>query len=117
VFGPGVNLGGRLETMAKQLRASIPVDDATAQCVSRLMSPGAARLRRPAKTRPVRMDEPLWASELLLGTKPTEHISAQQIEMFKRAEEIVAGSWPSDLEILLSFRARDRVREIAISYL
>jgi hypothetical protein len=54
---------------------------------------------------------------LIFGTKPTEHISAQQIEMFKRAEEIVAGSWPSDLEILLSFRARDRVRELAISYL
>jgi adenylate cyclase len=123
VFGPAVNLGGRLETMTKQLRASILVDEATAECVRRMMSPSEARLRRLAKIRPAGMDDALWVSELLPGTnqpasKPNEHISTQQIEMFERAaDEIVAGNWSSALEILYKLPAEDRVREFAIAYL
>ncbi|MEX2176062.1 MAG: adenylate/guanylate cyclase domain-containing protein [Pirellulaceae bacterium] len=65
VFGPVVNLASRLETMTKQLRASILVDPPTAAVLRACVPASIARVRRLAKVRPVGFSAPLEVSELL----------------------------------------------------
>lgn len=122
VFGPAVNLGGRLEAMTKQLRASIVVDEATADCVRKLLPPTEARTRRLAKIRPAGMEDALWVSELLPGTdgegKLGPRINSEQIAQFESAADaVVAGNWSQALEILYKLPADDRAREFLIAFL
>jgi adenylate cyclase len=65
VFGPVVNLASRLETMTKQLRASILIDPPTAAVLRACVPTSVARVRRLAKVRPVGLSAPLEVSELL----------------------------------------------------
>jgi adenylate cyclase len=65
VFGPVVNLASRLETMTKQLRASILIDPPTAAVLRACVPTTIARVRRLAKVRPVGLAAPLEVSELL----------------------------------------------------
>lgn len=123
VFGPAVNLGSRLEAMTKNLRASILVDEATAECIGRMVPASEARTRRLAKVRPAGMEDSLWVSELLpgsdhAGSANTAFVSAEQIGLFESAADaVVAGNWSQALEILYRLPAEDRVREFLMAFL
>ncbi|MCE9605159.1 MAG: FHA domain-containing protein [Planctomycetia bacterium] len=118
VFGPAVNLGGRLETMTKHLRANILIDEATADYVRRTMPPEEARVRRVAKVRPAGMDDPLWIAELLPAANQEGAVSNEQIGLFESAADaVVEGNWSDALKILYELPTHDRVREFLIAYL
>src|SRR6185295_5076579 len=53
VFGPAVNLASRLETMTRQLRASILIDPPTAAVIRATIPREICRVRRLAKVLPV----------------------------------------------------------------
>ena len=65
VFGPVVNLASRLETMTRQLRASILIDPPTAAVIRATVPREICRVRRLAHVRPVGLSAPLEVSELL----------------------------------------------------
>ncbi len=82
VFGPVVNLASRLETMTKQLRASILIDPPTAAVLRACVPTTIARVRRLAKVRPVGLAAPLEVSELLpplaKGVLADTHVTAYE---------------------------------------
>jgi adenylate cyclase len=65
VFGPVVNLAARLESMTRQLQASILIDPPTAAVIRATLPPSVCRVRRLAKVLPVGLSAPLEVSELL----------------------------------------------------
>ena len=65
VFGPVVNLASRLETMTRQLNASILIDPPTAAVIRSSLPKSECRVRRLAKVIPQGMSSPLEVSELL----------------------------------------------------
>jgi adenylate cyclase len=67
VFGPTVNIASRLESMTKQFRVPIVLDDATAQRLSQAADPLVGRTRRLARVQPFGMPSTvLMVHELLL---------------------------------------------------
>jgi adenylate cyclase len=65
VFGPVVNLAARLETMTRQLQASILIDPPTAAIIRASVPATVCRVRRLARVRPVGFASPIEVSELL----------------------------------------------------
>jgi len=68
VFGPVVNLASRLETMTRQLNASILIDPPTAAVIRATLPTSLCRVRRLAKILPHGLSAPLEVSELLPPT-------------------------------------------------
>jgi adenylate cyclase len=64
-FGPVVNLAARLETMTRQLHASILIDPSTAAIIRESVPPEICRVRRLARVRPFGLSAPIEVSELL----------------------------------------------------
>jgi len=65
VFGPVVNLASRLESMTRQLNASILIDPPTAAVIRSSLPKSECRVRRLAKIIPQGLSSPLEVSELL----------------------------------------------------
>src|SRR5580700_11476787 len=59
VFGPVVNLASRLESMTRQLRVPIVLDEATARIVRPRLHSTEGRLRRLARLLPFGMETPV----------------------------------------------------------
>jgi adenylate cyclase len=118
VFGPPVNLGARLESLTKQLRVSILIDEPTADMVRSSMPRSEGRCRRLGRVRPYGMSTSLMVSELLPPVEQFPAVSDGQIADFETAVEAVGrGDWPRAREILKSLPDGDGPREFLLRFL
>ena len=112
VFGPVVNLAARLESMTKQLRAAILMDEATALRVRNEVSPTIARTRRVARVLPVGMTTPLMVSELLPPEGPDVLLTDAHILAYEKAlDSLQDGNWGEAFRLLHQVPAEDRVKD------
>lgn len=112
VFGPVVNLASRLESMTKQLQASILIDETTAQRIKAEVPPEIARVRRVAKVLPVGMKKPLMVSELLPPESTDSLLSNQHIQAYEKAlDSFQDGNWSEAFRLLHQVPAEDRVKD------
>jgi adenylate cyclase len=110
-FGPVVNMGARLETMTKQLRASIVIDEVTANHVKNLADDDL-RCRKLARVRPVGMDTDMTVFELLPPLSVDATISNESIELYEKSvEALIEGRWQESLELLNGLPVEDRTKD------
>jgi adenylate cyclase len=112
VFGPVANLASRLESMTKQLRVPILLDEATAEFVRRHLPLSRGRCRRLGCVRPYGMENALVVSELLPPAEQDPTLSDQNLADFNAAvDALLAGKWSDALELLHKVPARDRAKD------
>lgn len=116
-FGPVVNLGARLETMSKQLQASIIIDEVTAEHVRKL--PGDdLRCRKLARVRPVGMTTDITVFELLPPLKVDNSVSNESIALYEKAvDELSLGRWQASLDLLNNLPREDRTKEFLTRFI
>lgn len=115
-FGPVVNMGARLETMSKQLKAAIVIDEVTASYVQKLPD-GDIRCRKLARVRPVGMKTDMTVFELLPPVAMDNTISDESIAVYNRAvEAFIGGNWQESLELFNGISAEDRTKEFVTDY-
>lgn len=118
VFGPVVNLASRLEAMTKQLRASILMDETTANWIRANVSPEVLRVRRVAKVLPYGMQTPLIVSELLPPAGPSSILSDEHVYAYEKAlEHFQEGQWPEAFRLLHQVPAEDQVKDFLTVYI
>lgn len=112
VFGPVVNLASRLESMTKQLRATILIDEATAARVRSEVSPTIARVRRVARVLPFGIKTPLMVSELLPPEGPSSILSDVHVAAYEQAvDALQSGQWSEAFRWLHQVPSEDRVKD------
>lgn len=112
VFGPVVNLASRLESMTKQLRAPILIDENTANAIQSSENNQVARLRRVARVLPYGMKTPLMVSELLAPEGPNSLLTNQHIDSYEQAvDALQTGRWSEAFRLLHQVPAEDRVKD------
>ncbi len=111
VFGPVVNLASRLESMTKQLQASVLIDETTANWLRAHPSP-QLRVRRVAKVLPFGMKTPLVVSELLPPEGPESILTDAHIQSYELAlDSFINGNWPDAFRLLHQVPAEDRIKD------
>lgn len=116
-FGPVVNMGARLETMSKQLKASIVIDEVTAEYVRRLPE-GDLRCRKLARVRPVGMTTDITVFELLPPLKLDSSVTNESIALYEKAvDELILGRWPASLDLLSHLPEEDRTKEFLTNFM
>ena len=112
VFGPVVNLASRLESMTKQLRVPVLLDERTAEIVRPQLTSETGRMRRLLRVLPYGMETPLTVSELLPSGSEYPELSDDQIHEFERGvDAFVAGDWETAWSRLHSMPASDRAQD------
>lgn len=112
VFGPVVNLGSRLESMTKRLRASILLDEPTAEYVRQNLPPAEGRCRRLGLFRPYGMESTLVVSELLPPVEQAPDISDDNLIQFEQAvDAFTGGRWQEALSLLDQLPTADRTKD------
>jgi adenylate cyclase len=111
-FGPVVNMGARLESMTKHLKASILIDDLTAQHVRKIAEPSEMRCRKFGQIRPYGMDKIMTVSELVPPLALRPELTDSQIGQFEAVVDlIVAGQWQQAHDQLELLPEHDVARE------
>lgn len=112
VFGPVVNLASRLESMTKQLHASILIDETTAHRIKAEVPQEIARVRRVAKVLPVGLKKPLMVSELLPPESASSILGNHHIQAYEKAlDSFQDGNWSEAFRLLHHVPAEDRVKD------
>ncbi|MBX3443496.1 MAG: adenylate/guanylate cyclase domain-containing protein [Planctomyces sp.] len=115
VFGPVVNLASRLETMTKQLRVPILVDERTAELVRRRLSASEGRTRKLARVLPYGMETPLTVSELLPPLKEFPELTDDHLRLYEEGvEHFLAGRWADAYRLLHSMPSSDRAPDFLL---
>ncbi len=117
-FGPVVNLGARLESMTKELRASILIDEETAEYVRNHMPASEGRCRRLGRIRPAGMHTDLMVSELLPAADKDARISDQNVKDYESAvDAVMDGRWTEALELLDRLPVEDRTKDFLMIFI
>jgi len=112
VFGPVVNLASRLETMTKQLRASILIDPPTAAVLRASVPASVARIRKLAKVRPAGLAAPLEVSELLPPAEQFPELSDDHLAAYEGAlAAFQASDWNEALRLLHRVPPDDQAKD------
>lgn len=115
-FGPVVNMGARLETMSKQLRASIVIDEVTASYVQKLPD-SDLRCRKLARVRPVGMETDMNVFELLPPIAQDDSVSDETVATYNRAvDAFIGGNWDQSTELLNSVPAEDHAKDFLLEF-
>ena len=94
VFGPVVNLASRLESMTRQLRVPILLDEATANIVRSRLQPQEGRMRKLARLLPYGMETPVIVSELLPPASDFTELTDAHIQSYENGvDSFIAGNW------------------------
>lgn len=111
-FGPVVNLAARLETMTKQLRAKILLDETTAIFIREEVDPSIARIRKVARVQPFGLQTPLVVSELLPPLDEYPQLNDDHIAAYEEALDfLLAGDWEQSFKLLHQVPADDEVKD------
>lgn len=117
-FGPVVNLGSRLEGIAKQLGVPIILDEATAEIVRTDLSPAEGRCRRVVRLRPQGMRTPVFASELLPPEGLQSPLTDQDLADYGRAlEAFISGDWEQASGLLAGLPAEDGAARFLLAFM
>jgi adenylate cyclase len=112
VFGPVVNLASRLESMTKQLRTPILIDETTAHWIKANVPVDQARVRRVARVLPYGMTTPQTVSELLPPSGEKELLTDENIRAYENAlERLQEGDWGEAFRLLHTVPAEDQVKD------
>lgn len=112
VFGPVVNLASRLESMTKQLRVPIVLDQTTAGIAARKLSAREGRVRKLARILPYGLENPLTVSELLPPVDQYPELSDQHAKQFEEGvDHFIAGRWEEAYRALHGMPAADRAQD------
>ncbi len=112
VFGPVVNLASRLESLTKQLRVPIVLDEATAGIVAEQLSPAEGRLRRLAKILPYGLENPLIVSELLPPNDQYPELNDEHVRLYEQGvDHFISGNWEEAHRCLHGVPAGDRAQD------
>lgn len=112
VFGPVVNLASRLESMTKQLRVPIVVDEATSNIVRQRLPASEGRIRTLARLLPYGMETPVIVSELIpSATDDTELTDAMVAQYEQGVGHFIAGRWDQAYRCLHGMPASDRAQD------
>ncbi len=112
VFGPVVNLASRLETMTKQLRVPILLDESTSEVVRCRMSPEDGRIRKLGRVLPVGLETPLDVHELLPAIDERPDLTAEHIRQYEQGvEAFIAGHWDEAYHHLHGMPPSDRAQD------
>jgi adenylate cyclase len=112
VFGPVVNLASRLETMTKQLRGSILLDEATAEIVRQKLCPADGRIRKLGRVQPFGLETPLLVSELLPPAGELPELTDEHLQQYEAGvEAFIAGDWESAYAHLHAMPPSDRAQD------
>lgn len=112
VFGPVVNLASRLESMTKQLRVPIVLDEATA-CIVRTRLPASeGRVRKLARLLPYGMETPVVVSELLPSAEDEPELTDELVAEYEQGvDHFIAGQWDLAYRCLHGMPASDRAQD------
>lgn len=112
VFGPVVNLASRLESMTKQLRVPIVLDEATADLVRQRLDSSEGRLRRLAKVLPYGIETPLTVSELLPPASEFLELSDEHLATYEAGvDHFIQGRWEEAYRCLHEMPSSDRAQD------
>lgn len=112
VFGPVVNLAQRLESMTKQLRVNIVLDEATARVVRERPDPSAGLTRKLGLVQPYGMERPVWVSELLLPADQGGKLTDELLQQYEQGVQFfVDGLWDDAYRCLHGMPAGDRAQD------
>lgn len=112
VFGPVVNLASRLESMTRQLRVPIVLDEATATIVQPRLHSTEGRLRKLACVLPFGMETPVIVSELLPPVQDFPELTDAHIESYERGvDAFIAGQWDEAYRCLHAMPPSDRAQD------
>jgi adenylate cyclase len=101
VFGPAVNLAARLESMTKQIGASILIDGRAHTVLSESGSNLAARLRFLATIQPVGMSAGIRVYELMPPVHSASALTKHQLKLFEYGRQsFEKGEWKNASEAL-----------------
>jgi len=112
VFGPVVNLASRLESMTRQLRAPVLLDENTARIVRERLDRTVGRVRRLARVLPAGLETPVLVSELLPPESDMPDLTDAHLERFEQGvEHFLEGRWEEAYRCLHSMPASDRAQD------
>ena len=118
VFGPVVNLASRLESMTKQLRVPILIDETTADYLRDHSSATEVRFRRMCRIRPYGMETALTVSQLIPPVQEDSTISDDLIACYEDAlESFIEGRWSETLDKLGELPVSDRAKDFLMIYI
>jgi adenylate cyclase len=116
VFGPVVNLAHRLESMTKQLRAPILMDQAIASIVRERLPAAEGRCRRLAKVLPYGLETPVFVSELLPPLAEWPELTDEHLAMFERGvDAFQQGAWEAAYRDLHTMPSSDRAQDFLLA--
>jgi adenylate cyclase len=112
VFGPVVNLASRLESMTKQLRVPILMDESLAAVVREKLSVTEGRTRRLARVLPYGMDTPADVSELLPGEEAMPELTTAHLSAYDLAvTHFIEGRWDDAYRLLRTMPPGDQAQD------
>jgi adenylate cyclase len=118
VFGPVVNLASRLESLTRQLRADVLIDESTADWIRNNVSSDVARLRRVARVRPFGITQAQDIYELLPPYDQDSSLSDDDIAVYESAvTALIDGRWDEAFAALHQVPAVDRVKDFLTVYI
>ncbi|HMO13904.1 MAG TPA: adenylate/guanylate cyclase domain-containing protein [Pirellulaceae bacterium] len=117
-FGPVVNLAARLETMTRQLKASILIDEATStRLKQQLPHDSDILIRRLARIQPFGMKNTFMVCQLMDATAK-DSLSQKQIDAYERALDLfLEGNWNEAFELLHQVPASDQAKDLLTVYI
>jgi adenylate cyclase len=117
-FGPVVNLAARLETMTRQLPASILIDAVTASSIRAALGRDICRVRRLARVIPRGLSAPLDVSEVLPPAADCPPLNDEQLAFYESAlAAFEAGHWGEVEQLLAKVPPTDRVKELLLQFM
>ncbi len=115
VFGHVVNLGARLTSMARQMRAGVFLDSNTAEIVKQYLPHSEGRCRKIGHFQPRGMDHATAVHELLLPVEEDPAISNHHLADFAQAVELILqGNWGQAKKVLHSLSSEDPCKHFLI---
>ena len=115
VFGPVVNLASRLESMTKQLRVPILVDEATRAILKERLPVEEGRLRTLARVLPYGMETPALVTELLPPFGEGSELTDEHVSQYEAGvAAFIAGEWDAAYRFLHPLPAGDRAQDFLL---
>lgn len=112
VFGPVVNLANRLESMTRQLRVPIVLDETTAEIIRPRLHPCEGRIRKLAKVLPFGMETPVIVSELVPPVADFPELTDAHIQSYEYGVDcFIGGRWDEAYHSLHEMPPSDRAQD------
>ena len=112
VFGPVVNLASRLESMTRQLRVPILLDEATSKIVRLRLPASEGRLRTLARVLPYGMETTVVVSELIPSVVDDPELTDVMVAEYEQGvSHFIAGQWDQAYRCLHGMPASDRAQD------